>query len=480
MFGLMSNKGIGAKLMTAIAMVIILTSAMNLYWIHNQAEKQALDAAREMAEQLSIVILRSLNVMMVQGTISERALYLKEITKSKGLKEVRVIRSESVNKQFGGGFENEKPRDETEHRVLESAQPEVSIVEDGGERFYRAVVPFIMDESARNTEIDCFMCHTESMAGTANGALNVLIPLKTTDAAIAANGRVMALFYIVELLLIMAALYVLIDRNVLRVLYAVSRELYDTASEVKESSTSMSQSSEVISDGAARQAAAVEETSAAMEELAKHGEKNRDNAHRAEAVTGASLEMVSKGAQVMGQMKTAMREIIHSSDEIHKIIKVIEEIAFQTNLLALNAAVEAAKAGGHGKGFAVVAEEVRNLAQRSAAAAKETTELADSAVEKSERGSKMTEEAADIFDGVADAARKTATIIKEIVQTTDHSQHGVREINTAVKDIDSVTQENARKAEQANMHCMTLDQRADDLSSIIEELNLIIHGGASR
>jgi len=178
-----------------------------------------------------------------------------------------------------------------------------------------------------------------------------------------------------------------------------------------------------------------------------------------------------------------MDAINKSSEEISKIIKVIEEIAFQTNLLALNAAVEAARAGEHGKGFAVVAEEVRNLAQRSATAAKDTASLIEDAVKKASDGSAIADRAGKALEGIVSGIKKVGIkkvtdLVAEIAAASNEQAQGVDQVNTAVTQMDKVTQQNAANAEESAAASEELSAQANSLSDMVGELGVLIKGAS--
>jgi methyl-accepting chemotaxis protein len=205
--------------------------------------------------------------------------------------------------------------------------------------------------------------------------------------------------------------------------------------------------SQHLSSDAARQAATLQETSTAVEEMASMTKQNSENADLANNLTTGANKTVTKAHHSMQQLTTAIGEITSASKEISQIIQTIDEIAFQTNLLALNAAVEAARAGEVGAGFAVVSEEVRNLAMRSAEAAKNTAGLIDGTIAKIQKGFELVTQTGKDFSEVTANVDNAAKLISKISEASQDQSSGIAEINRAVSEMDEVTQQNAANAE---------------------------------
>ncbi|WP_058051471.1 methyl-accepting chemotaxis protein [Janthinobacterium sp. Ant5-2-1] len=215
------------------------------------------------------------------------------------------------------------------------------------------------------------------------------------------------------------------------------------------------------------QAGALEETASSMDELTSTVKQNAENAHAANELAVSASEVAAKGGRVVQQVVGTMAGIQESSRKIVDIIGVIDGIAFQTNILALNAAVEAARAGEQGRGFAVVASEVRNLAQRSAGAAKEIKELIGDSVEKVDAGGRLVNEAGQTMDQVVASVQQLTTIMSEITVASREQSAGIGEINTAVTHMDTMTQQNAALVEQAAAAAESLQEQAVDLAQAV-------------
>jgi methyl-accepting chemotaxis protein len=204
-----------------------------------------------------------------------------------------------------------------------------------------------------------------------------------------------------------------------------------------------------------------------MEELTSTVKQNADNARQASQLAASASETAERGGDVVAQVVSTMGAINESSRKIADIITVIDGIAFQTNILALNAAVEAARAGEQGRGFAVVAGEVRNLAQRSAAAAKEIKGLISDSVEKVEAGSRLVDQAGTTMDEVVGGVRRVTDLIGEIAAASEEQRSGIEQVNQAITQMDQVTQQNAALVEQAAAAAEAMQDQAHQLAALV-------------
>ncbi|WP_028492496.1 methyl-accepting chemotaxis protein, partial [Thioalkalivibrio sp. ALE19] len=226
-------------------------------------------------------------------------------------------------------------------------------------------------------------------------------------------------------------------------------QILEGAHNVRSASSEIAQGNTDLSQRTEEQASSLEETASSMEEMTSTVKSNADNSKQANQLAVAARDKAAEGGEVVGKAVDAMGEINQSSKKISDIIGVIDEIAFQTNLLALNAAVEAARAGEQGRGFAVVATEVRNLAQRSAQAAKEIKSLISDSVEKVDEGTKLVDASGKALEEIVDSVKKVSDIIAEIAAASEQQSTGLDEINKAVSQLDEVTQQNAALVEEA-------------------------------
>jgi methyl-accepting chemotaxis protein len=222
-----------------------------------------------------------------------------------------------------------------------------------------------------------------------------------------------------------------------------------------------------LSSRTEQQASSLEETASSMEELTSTVKQNAENARQANQLAASASEVAVKGGQVVSQVVDTMHSINESSRKINDIIGVIDGIAFQTNILALNAAVEAARAGEQGRGFAVVATEVRNLAQRSASAAKEIKSLIGDSVEKVEAGGKLVTEAGATMDEIVASVKRVTDIMGEITSASREQEAGIEQINRAITEMDTVTQQNAALVEEATAAAGSLQEQTVNLTQVV-------------
>lgn len=266
------------------------------------------------------------------------------------------------------------------------------------------------------------------------------------------------------------------SRSLARPLSAMATALDDASQQVASAADQVSSSSQTLADGSSQQAASLEETSSSLEELTSMTRRNADSATAAKSLSAETRAAAEVGDRDMAVMRQAMDAIKTSSNDIAKIIKTIDEIAFQTNILALNAAVEAARAGDAGAGFAVVAEEVRALAQRSATAAKETAAKIEDSIAKSDHGANVSIKVADSLGVIVTKARKVDELVGEIATASQEQTQGIGQINAAVSQMDKVTQSNASNAEETAAAAEELTAQSISLKETVGSLRGLIGG----
>jgi len=260
---------------------------------------------------------------------------------------------------------------------------------------------------------------------------------------------------------------------------ALVAQIQVAGEQIASGSGQVADGSQALSQGATEQAASLEQITASMTEMGGQTRQNAENAAQANTLSSTAREAAEGGNAQMQQMVQAMGEINESGQNISRIIKTIDEIAFQTNLLALNAAVEAARAGQHGKGFAVVAEEVRNLAARSAKAARETAELIEGSVKKAENGARIADRTAGALGEIVAGITKVSDLVAEIAAASNEQAQGIAQVSQGLGQIDQVTQQNTAAAEQSAAAAEELSGQAGQLRQMLGRFKLK-HGHAAQ
>jgi methyl-accepting chemotaxis protein len=318
-----------------------------------------------------------------------------------------------------------------------------------------------MIEAAKSTA-DAAMTATDRIATGAVDALSTAITVMIIGLVIALVVGVLAAFFI--------------TRSITKPVNRIISGLNEGSDQVASASGQVSSASQSMAEGASEQAASIEETSSSMEEMASMTKNNAENAGTADGLMKEANQVVATANDSMERLTVSMKDISQASEETSKIIKTIDEIAFQTNLLALNAAVEAARAGEAGAGFAVVAEEVRNLAMRSAEAAKNTAQLIEGTVKKVNDGSQLVTTTNDAFTKVAQSTAKVGDLIAEISAASREQSGGIDQVNLAITEMDKVVQQNAANAEESASAAEEMNAQAEQLREYVNDLVVLVTG----
>ncbi len=324
---------------------------------------------------------------------------------------------------------------------------------------------------------------TNLMAGSAGAVVSAVTDLSTAlgkDTQMTVRrSNLLALILTVASVVTGFILAILLTRSITGPINRVIKGMSMGAEQVTSASSQVASSSQSMAEGASELASSLEETSASLEEMSSMTNQNAGNADQANTMSGDARDAAQNGQEAMERMSAAIGKIKESSDETAKIIKTIDEIAFQTNLLALNAAVEAARAGDAGKGFAVVAEEVRNLAQRSAEAAKDTSALIESSQQNADNGVTVAVEVGEILGQIGGGVEKVTHLIGEVATASTEQAQGIEQVNSAVSQMDQVTQSNAANSEEAAAASEELSAQANELNEMVVTLAKIVGGEAT-
>ena len=393
------------------------------------------------------------------------------------------------------GIRARNPRNDTGSQFAAAFQ---AFERGDSEYFYedKAKNELILARPVRLTET-CLACHGDpATSATKNGLDPIGLPMEglkagdlkgafvltapmTQDKVIMASMRSMGLVGSLILIAVVVGFYFLNHSMIVRPLSAAIATMETASDDTSAASNEVSRASQSLAEGATEQAASLEETSASLEEMASMTKQNADHAGAAKQLARDARTAADNGVKDMQLMVGAMEDIKVSSDDIAKILKTIDEIAFQTNLLALNAAVEAAHAGDAGRGFAVVADEVRVLAQRCAEAAKETAGKIESAITKTSQGVQISSKVAGTLQDIATKARRVDELAAQVAAGSGEQSKGIGQINIAVSEMDRVTQSNAASAEQSASAAEELNAQADRLRQTIGDLFTLVHGQAN-
>lgn len=540
------NRTLGAQITILLALLFSVFSAFNIATYSVRQEAQSIMEEEKKATAIAETVLNSLNSMMVQGSIDQRGFFLELLKKTTtGLHEIRVFRNQSVVDQFGVGLPDEAPVDDIDRETLRTGKPQYLVVEQGGHKRLRAVIPFPISENRGG--INCLDCH-QGKPGDTNGAISMLIDLDGVYEEMRGGVIKSALFNLVELAILLVMAVLILSKIVIRPLKNVTEtikalgrgelgrrldmrggseivqmadvvdkfaedlqhevvaafdrladgdftfeaegvikdglkvtnenmnalisQINDAGGNIGLSSHQVKESSETLAEGAAEQAQSLEQLSATMEEMNAKISQNAKNTAFADNLMSSARQAADNGNRQMDEMVKAMDKIVESSKNISRIIKVIEEIAFQTNLLALNAAVEAARAGSHGKGFAVVAEEVRNLAARSAKAAKETENLIEGSVIHSKSGSDIALRTASALSEIVEKVTKVTGLVADMHAASSEQAAGISSANEGIGAIDKVTQQNSAIAEQTAAEAENLELQVRLLREMLSRFRI--------
>ncbi|NLH18126.1 MAG: methyl-accepting chemotaxis protein [Phycisphaerae bacterium] len=347
----------------------------------------------------------------------------------------------------------------------------------------QAVAPFSIDGMA------CYVCfepigiRTAKTTGNqpSTGPLGLLIWVP--ESSIVAEARAVLRFTVTMAIIGAVALLIvfwLISGNICKPLKQIIDTLAVSSDHVSQAAGQISQGSQSLAQGSSQQAAGLQESTSSLDEIFSMTKQNAEHARTATQLATDSQQTAEKGNKVMKLMEQAINDIQTSANETSKIIKVINEIAFQTNLLALNAAVEAARAGDSGKGFAVVAEEVRNLALRSAEAAKNTSAKIELSLNHTKNGVDLSKNVAHALEDITGMSNKVNNLINQIATASEQQVNGIEQIRNSIMQVDQVTQQNAAHAEESASAVEELNSQATRMNGIVGDLMSLVTNQSNR
>jgi methyl-accepting chemotaxis protein len=518
---LLGKLGLETKIQIVVHTFILVLFTIATIVLSHFVKTIILDSVQLRAKGIANAVIDSANMLMETGEISDpenRKLLIRKLSDSGNIIGLRLVRAEQVINQFGPGLPEEQIKDAVERTAIETKLPSYTLEDRNGMPVFRAVTPYIVSHNFHST--DCLRCHTVEV-GSVNGASDVDIDL-TSDfdklhkiilwLVVGQLTVQFILFFLIRWVMRKLVIHPLEDAmdaanriaegdlavkiesrsgdetgQLLQALKDMSQSLGNIVSVVRNgtdmistSAQEMAQGNSDLSQRTEQQASSLEETASSMEELTSTVKQNAENARQANQLAAKASDIAVKGGQAVDEVVQTMALISTSSKKIADIISVIEGIAFQTNILALNAAVEAARAGEQGRGFAVVASEVRNLAQRSAAAAKEITSLIAASVDKVNIGSKQVEQAGATMHEVVVAVKRVTDIMAEISAASSEQSTGIEEVNQAIVQMDDMTQQNAALVEQAAAAAEAMQGQAEALMDSVSIFKLGSESGTQK
>lgn len=377
------------------------------------------------------------------------------------MEDVHAVRGPATESEHGKR-ENGGPQDALDQVALDTGELQVEV--DPAAHTVRYVFPLLWDEPK------CGMCHTKPAGSQVLGLASVKVNTQRNDRSLLSMNLSVLGILAIAILLEIILLIVTLGRSMVRPLRAITGQLDQASASILDASQKVEEVAARLADLDRDQAASLEQTSATIEELSSMVQSTAANTATAAGVSRESLDVARKGHAAMTHMSTTVTAIKQSADETMPIIRTIDEIAFQTNLLALNAAVEAARAGDAGKGFAVVAEEVRNLAQRSAQAARDTAGRLEESQANAGQGLAASGQTAEVLSNMGQGIERVAQIIQDVDVAAKEQAQGLTQVAHAMTRIDQMTQERAGYSAKTLETAQDLAERASALNESVDTL----------
>ena len=486
--------------LSAVVLGILALGSISVYSLHNTATKiRAAESKARVDGPLYNEIVQGKNVLAdvlpPPAYVLEAYLVAVQLTdcSDKAETERLIGKLTQLEKDFSGSrghWAHDLPEGKLKEAFTKSTEPAATFydvvnnqlmpcVTSGDRTKAKEIAKTILTQhyNLQRAEIDKVVTCANELNATQAKELQDLLSASEKDVTEGIrSATILTVVAILSIALPVSILGLLFSASITKSLIRTAEKLNKGVLQTSSSSNQISSASQSLAEAASEQAASLEETSASLEEMASMTLRNSGDTQKATDLAKRAREVADKGSGDMQAMATSMKAIKASSDDIAKIIKTIDEIAFQTNILALNAAVEAARAGEAGMGFAVVADEVRSLAQRSAQAAKETSDKIEDAIVKTTQGVEISAKVLHALNEIVEQVRLVDALVSEVAGASREQTQGISQINTAVSQMEKVTQSNAANAEEGAAAAQELNAQAAQMKESVTELLQLVGG----